>query len=139
MLILPHFPSAAVVSVVCLGGVVVQIYKQADVQQRNRRLFGALMGHLGKAKERIAKSVVLPPIRNIDHQRERCVLVGAEWESVVSLLRLSGWVRDRDEGGILAKQNSVLAAVVDKDQGQSEKIRQRLRESRFKARRTVRT
>lgn len=132
VLILPHFPSVAVVSVVCLSGV--QIYKQADVQQRNRRLFGALMGHLGKAKERITKSVVLPPTRN-----ERALCAGAEWEPVVSLLRLSGWVRDRDEGGILAKQNSVMAAVVDKDQGQSEKIRQRLRESRFKARRTVRT
>lgn len=40
----------------------------------------------------------------------------------------------RDESGILARQKQVVAAVADKDKSESEKIKQRLRESREKAR-----
>ena len=32
-----------------------QIYQKKEVQSRNKRMFGALMGHLGKAKDRLNK------------------------------------------------------------------------------------
>lgn len=67
-------PDCAGVRVHALG-LCVQIYKKAEVQQRNRRMFGMLMGHLGKAKERLTQYVHFYKQGDRDIPRPWCRLI----------------------------------------------------------------
>jgi hypothetical protein len=113
-----------------------QIYEKVEVKQRSKRLFGALMGHLGKAKERLNKCVrgvcgwvcgwvgvsacvgVCMPV--ISRGVVVCVCVGMR----------------RDEE-LLKKMTNRQSAAEEKDKTQGEEARKRLREQRIESRRGV--
>lgn len=103
-----------------------QIYKKADVVKRNKRMFGALMGHLGAAKKQLSKDEEL-----LEKQKQRLTTL-AEKVSDLLLPSCSLSCRSLTHNH---NYNPTWSHTTPKEREESARIRHKLQEERDKERR----